>query len=188
MVELKKMFGSNFCWIDHHAPVIKESFKLKFDDVSGERNTFKSALLNAYKYYYDPFDIDYNEGKCPEILRILSAYDSWSYEREGYTLDYVMAVNKAVTYTFNEDGERKQFIENLGTICSPYKDSLEIKIENELYGFDYINDEIKKRVARLEKTIYGKEGSGNIDNRIKKLSADILPARKTNAFEKQLAE
>lgn len=106
MVELKKMFGSNFCWIDHHAPVIKESFKLKFDDVSGERNTFKSALLNAYKYYYDPFDIDYNEGKCPEILRILSAYDSWSYEREGYTLDYVMAVNKAVTYTFKLDPKK----------------------------------------------------------------------------------
>lgn len=106
MVELKNMFGSNFCWIDHHAPVIKESFKLKFDDVNGERNTFKSALLNAYKYYYDPFDVDYNEKKVPEILRILSAYDSWSYEREGYTRDYVMAVNKAVTYTFKLDPQK----------------------------------------------------------------------------------
>ena len=31
------------------------------------------------------------------------------------------------------------------------------KIESELYGFDYINDELSKRVARLEKSIYGKE-------------------------------
>lgn len=100
MVELKNLFENRFVWIDHHAPVIKESFRLKFDDVNGERNTLRSALLNTYKYYYDQFDIAYNEKKVPEILRILSAYDSWSYEREGYTLDYVMAVNKAVTYTF----------------------------------------------------------------------------------------
>lgn len=100
MIELKNMFGSKFCWIDHHAPVINESFRLKFDDINGERNTSRSALLNAYKYYYDQFNINYNKGECPEILRILSAYDSWSYEREGYTIDYVMAVNKAITHTF----------------------------------------------------------------------------------------
>lgn len=47
------------------------------------------------------------------------------------------------------------------------------KIENELYGFDYINDELKNRVARLEKTIYGKESSGELSNRIKRLANDI---------------
>ena len=30
------------------------------------------------------------------------------------------------------------------------------KIENDIYGFDYINDELTRRVERLEKTIYGK--------------------------------
>lgn len=47
------------------------------------------------------------------------------------------------------------------------------KIENELYGFDYTNDSSKNRVERLEKTIYGKASSGDINKRIKKLSADI---------------
>jgi hypothetical protein len=50
------------------------------------------------------------------------------------------------------------------------------KIENDIYGFDYINDELKNRVARLEKTIYGKEFNGDLANRIKKLSVDINSA------------
>lgn len=47
------------------------------------------------------------------------------------------------------------------------------KIENDIYGFDYINDELKNRVARLEKTIYGKESVGDLSSRIKKLADDI---------------
>ncbi len=47
------------------------------------------------------------------------------------------------------------------------------KIENDLYGFDYINDELKNRVARLEKTVYGKEFAGDLSKRIKKLTNDI---------------
>lgn len=48
------------------------------------------------------------------------------------------------------------------------------KIENELYGFDYINDEIKNRVVRLEKSVYGKESYGDLNSRIKKLGKDII--------------
>lgn len=47
------------------------------------------------------------------------------------------------------------------------------KIENELYGFDYLKDDLKNRVARLEKTVYGKEFSGDLSNRINKLAKDI---------------
>ena len=47
------------------------------------------------------------------------------------------------------------------------------KIETNIYGFDYVNDELKKRVARLEKTVYGKEFSGNLSSRINKLVNDI---------------
>lgn len=47
------------------------------------------------------------------------------------------------------------------------------KIENNLYGFDYVNDELKNRIARLEKTIYGKESTGDLSSRIKKLANDI---------------
>ena len=47
------------------------------------------------------------------------------------------------------------------------------KIENELYGCDYINEQLLKRVERLEKTIYGNVSSGDLQNRIKRLANDI---------------
>ncbi len=47
------------------------------------------------------------------------------------------------------------------------------KIENELYGFDYVNDALQNRVARLEKTIYGQASSGDVSKRLKKLALDI---------------
>lgn len=47
------------------------------------------------------------------------------------------------------------------------------KIENDIYGFDYLNENLNSRVARLEKTIYGKESSGDLSARIKKLANDI---------------
>ena len=48
------------------------------------------------------------------------------------------------------------------------------KIENEIFGFDYNKEDIKTRVTRLEKTIYGKESTGDINNRLSKLSNDIV--------------
>lgn len=62
----------------------------------------------------------------------------------------------------------------LETFASIGTQSAEIsKIENELYGFDYLNDELKNRVARLEKTIYGQASTGDLTKRIKKLATDI---------------
>ena len=60
MKKLYKKLGSNFCWIDHHTPIIKESFVQKFDSCTGLRDTHRSAILNAYKYFYDVFDEQYN--------------------------------------------------------------------------------------------------------------------------------
>lgn len=48
------------------------------------------------------------------------------------------------------------------------------KIETSIFGFDYVNDELSTRIARLEKAIYGKESSGDINNRVKKLANDII--------------
>lgn len=61
----------------------------------------------------------------------------------------------------------------LETYAAPTQSAEIAKIENELYGFDYINDELKNRVARLEKTIYGQASTGDLTKRIKKLAADI---------------
>lgn len=48
------------------------------------------------------------------------------------------------------------------------------KIENELYGFDYIKDDLQTRVSRLEESIYGKASSGDINSRLKKIASDII--------------
>ena len=109
MKELYNIFGTNFIWCDHHAPIIKESEKLNFSNCPGIRNTSKSAILCAYEYLYDQFNDVYNtinkepNSKFPELFRVLSGWDSWSYEREGYTNAYVRNVNKGVTCTFNLD-------------------------------------------------------------------------------------
>lgn len=47
------------------------------------------------------------------------------------------------------------------------------KIENDIYGFDYPKDSVKKRIERLENTIYGKVNTGDINKRLAKLSGDI---------------
>lgn len=103
MVKLYKEFGNSFVWVDHHAPIIAESYKYKYDGALGVRNIHRSAILNMYKYLYDVFDSNYVNGRVPELLRILSAYDSFTYEREGYEFDYVNAVNIGVNYKVNLD-------------------------------------------------------------------------------------
>lgn len=47
------------------------------------------------------------------------------------------------------------------------------KIENDIFGYDFSNDTVKNRIVRLEKTVYGKEKSGDINKRITKLSGDV---------------
>ena len=48
------------------------------------------------------------------------------------------------------------------------------KIENVLYGFDYNNDNANSRIARLEKTVYGIQNTGDFNKRLSKLSKDVL--------------
>lgn len=91
MKQLFNDFGSKFIWFDHHRPIIKESFKLKFDDVSGLRDTNHSALYNAWMYYNNPLK-DENI-KMPKIYDVLSAWDSFTFEQNGYSLEYVKQVN-----------------------------------------------------------------------------------------------
>lgn len=58
-------------------------------------------------------------------------------------------------------------------IAATNNSSIISKIETEIYGFEYTNDSSQNRVSRLEKTIYGKTSTGDINKRIKKLSGDI---------------
>ena len=71
------------------------------------------------------------------------------------------------------------------------------KIENDLFGFAYSKDKSVNRVERLEKTIYGKISSGDVNKRVTKLSKDISadvigleisPSRDTFLAEEQAEE
>lgn len=99
-----KVFGNNFIWIDHHKPIIKECEKYKASSYwKGERGTDRSSILLAYRYCYDPFDEKYNSKKIPELFRVLSAWDSFTFEQEGYDLEYVRAVNEGINQIYNLD-------------------------------------------------------------------------------------
>jgi len=114
MKKLWKEFGNNFIWCDHHAPIIKASFENRFSDAPGIRDTKRSAILNVWKFLYDQFDEAYNLKKVPELLRILSGWDSWSYEREGYDFEYVRNINKAVTVKYGlKLGEARKLVHDL---------------------------------------------------------------------------
>ena len=99
MEYLYEKFGkNNFTWIDHHAPVIKTSVERKYDTlINGVRDSSRSAILNAYKYCFDPVDIKYISGEAPIVLRYLSAWDSWSTERENLDFDRTRNINTGFT-------------------------------------------------------------------------------------------
>ena len=80
--------------------------------------------------------------------------------------------------------------------CANYNAEIS-KIENSIYGFDYSNDSAQNRITRLEKTIYGKSSSGDINKRLKRISTDISadvigleipPVKDTFLEEEKLAE
>lgn len=103
MKQLYDIYGNNFIWIDHHLPIIKESFKHKFDSCNGIRQTDRSALALTYRFFYDQLDEKFQNKTINKLLHVLSSYDSWTYEEQGYTLDYVNAINKYINYNYNLD-------------------------------------------------------------------------------------
>lgn len=130
MKALWEEFNNHFIWCDHHAPIIKASIEKNFDNIPGIRDTSRSAILCAWKYLYDQFDEEYNNKKVPELLRILSAWDSWSYEREGYEFEFVRDVNKGVTNQYNLNlGHTEKLIE-----------IIKLYHKNNMKGTDIIND------------------------------------------------
>ena len=99
MEYLYETFGvGNFTWVDHHAPVIKTSIERKYDTkINGVRDSSKSAILNAYKYCFDPYDVKYTSGEAPIVLRYLSAWDSWSTSKENLDFDRTRNINTGFT-------------------------------------------------------------------------------------------
>lgn len=134
MKKIYKEFDNRFIWCDHHKPIIDESWREHFNDVAGVRNTTKSAILCVYEYLYDAFNERYNKKDIPEIFRLLSAWDSWSYEREGYEFEYVKAINKAYTIRFNLDFDL--VVKHVHDIIKHWEENHENIFDKQEY-FDY---------------------------------------------------
>ena len=148
MVYLYKKMGSNLIWIDHHWPVIKDSIAKKYDDIRGLRDIKNSALFNTYCFLYSPFG-ELDDVKIPEIYKILSAYDSWSYEILGYTLQYARNVNTGFTFEYNLDIE--QWIESvhyINSIGGTFKEH-ELIANMNTYGMTINNYEAKKNTMLM---------------------------------------
>lgn len=131
-----KKFGNNFVWIDHHKPIIQASQKSKLCECEGVREIDRSAILGVYKYLYDPFDVIWNDShnEIPKLLRILSAWDSFTYEQEGYALDYVRKINYGISHMFNLDiFQIAEMLEDFNEyeIIDEAHDTGEILVDNE---------------------------------------------------------
>ena len=137
MYQLYKEFDSDFIWCDHHKPIIDASYKYNFDSCSGVRNINKSAILCAYEYLYDQLNEKYSQIHTntdakvfPEFFRILSAWDSWSYEREGYGKEYVRNINKGTTVEFGLDIDK--VLKVVHHIVGIYDSGLDSRYEDDL--------------------------------------------------------
>ena len=158
MKYLYNTLGNKLIWIDHHAPIIKASFTNGFSNANGERSTVRSAILLAFKFFFDPIDERYNTKKVPELFRMLSAWDSFTYENEGYELDYVRDVNKGVTEEFELIyGRVYGFVDNLINDWIKYVDtSVNFEAENNHFFFKgHTLNEYDDRLARRMIESYG---------------------------------
>ena len=137
MKKLYKEFNTDFVWCDHHAPIIHLSQEKHFNEIPGVRDTNRSAILNVWKYLYDQFDEDYNKRAVPEYLRILSAWDSWTYEREELNFEFCRNVNKGTTIKLNLDmNEILPIIRDLVEIYVDGKNKFEFSMDELIRDFE----------------------------------------------------
>ena len=148
-------FGPNFIWCDHHAPIIKEAEKHNAsENWPGIRQTDRSAILCAYKHLYDPYDGFYNDKLIPKLLRILSAWDSFTYEQNGFELDYVRGFNKAVNQEVSLDILKASEILNYDEYnMGKFIDNCEVIGKSIVNYENYINKALVESSADLDWTI-----------------------------------
>jgi hypothetical protein len=164
---LYKKFKSEFVWCDHHAPIIKNINKTYLNNIPGIRDISCSALLCTYRYLYDPFNVE--QENIPNLFKVLSAWDSFTYKENNYSLDYVKNVNIGVNYKYQLN--IKEIIAAIQNIMTSFLnkeiDDLLLK-EFENYGKiintyqDFINETIINTSADTTWKIY--TGEKLIDN------------------------
>lgn len=121
------VFGTHFTWVDHHKPVIDASYKMKFSEANGLRDVNNCTIINLWRYLYDFMNQKWNKNDVPELWRVLSGWDSWSFAREGYTKEYCYNVNKGVLIECNLEFEKMLKFENkVQTIHEEQSDDTEL--------------------------------------------------------------
>lgn len=146
MIQLKEMFGENLVWIDHHKPMIDNSITNGFNDINGLRDTKHSALFNAFKYLYPTHDI-------PELLKILSAWDSWSYDAEEIDFDLCRYVNIGVNNKFNLNPD--SIINYVYLLIYIYNDYINTPYIDKLYEIGKFESNILDRTYENNVKAYG---------------------------------
>lgn len=134
---LANTYKENFTWIDHHAPIINLSKQHGFDTVNGIRDVSNSAIYNTYIYLYDPF----RQENIPYIVKMLSAWDSWTYEREGIDSEYCRQFNRG--FTISSELKVSWYVSNMNMILDNSdlaKKSNFVK-DIEKLGYDYCRRE-----------------------------------------------
>lgn len=92
-------FGQHFIWVDHHKPIIDYSLERDLKNAKGIRDTKHSAVYNAWKYCYP-------DKEMPELIKEISAFDSWSYEAEGIDFDICFSISEGCTTNYDLDPEK----------------------------------------------------------------------------------
>lgn len=157
MIAVYEKFGKdNFVWIDHHAPVIEVSAKMKYNTLMrGMRDVTRSAILNAYKYCYDPYDDNYQNNKAPIVLRYLSAWDSKTTSREKLDFNIARYINAGFKNKSKLNPE--YWYKNMESILNPESQHL---IEQLLDDVRYMGCEACKEYDELNEKIIRTAGIG----------------------------
>ena len=104
-------------------------------------------LHNLLIFQKHPLDIEYLNGKAPKVLRVLSAWDSYTFEREGIDYEYARKVNMGFTksyalntdYWFNDIGN---FINGDEEVNESYLEEAYEVGETEVEEYDNANEKI----------------------------------------------
>ena len=151
MKKLHDKFGENFIWFDHHAPIIADSHKYGFDDAPGYRDAGE----------------EYDWDTAPTLLRLLSAWDCWSWVREGIGEEFIRAFNAGVTAISELSVD--YFFDNIGAFLMPgsqskwyhYPTDSEPFVRNFIDRFTVTGADIIARQDRAAEVLvkeYGEEG------------------------------
>ena len=163
MKYLADKFNINFIWFDHHAPIINASYKEGFDTVPGSRETHCSAIMHVWKYFYGGLPVEFinnlDDEHIPWIIRALSGYDSFNWEKHGIDFDTVFATSRGFEFYIKKDIKQAiQFASELITyyilhhLIDPELISLD-DLDTEQYAFEKTFEDKIEKIKDYGKTI-----------------------------------